>query len=79
MSGSPFGFWGQHISYLEVLLSLLDLVARKIASKSGLTCKHHRDVSSMISGLYDQVDSLVLVRKDVMWRRVEAQHKAPGS
>lgn len=48
-------FWRQHIPYLEILLLLIYLVTRRIASRSRLTCKYHCCLGSTISGLYNQV------------------------
>lgn len=72
MCGRPFGFWRQHIPYLEILLSLISLVTRNtysrhgLCSRSRLRYRHPLLVGSAASGLHIDTMGLELsvVRKD---------------
>lgn len=72
MRGRPFGFWRQHIPYLEILLSFISLVTRNtysrhgLCSRSRLRYRHLLLVGRAASGLHIDTMGLELsvVRKD---------------
>ena len=77
MCGRPFGFWRQHVPYLEILLSFISFVTRNTYSRNGLCSRsrlryrHPLILGSAASGLHMDIMGLELsvVRKDAMWRR----------
>ena len=86
MHGRPFGFWRQHIPYLEILLSFISLVTRNTYSRNGLCSRlrlryrHPLLMGSAASGLHVDTMGLELsvVIKDTMRRRAGLQHKPLG-
>ena len=76
MCGRPFGFWRQHVPYLEILLSFISFMTRNTYSRDGLCSRsrlryrHPLLIGSAANGLHMDImgPELSVVRKDAMWK-----------